>query len=59
MEGPQEEGLARHEITGSLEPDGLGGIRILDMQASQLLLGPGGTERGRIAGRFAPRMTID
>lgn len=57
VEGPQEEGLARHEITGSLEPDGLGGIRILDMQASQLLLGPGGTERGRIAGRFALERT--
>lgn len=57
VEGPQEEGLARHEITGSLEPDGLGGIRVLDMQASQLLLGPGGTERGRIAGRFALERT--
>ena len=57
VEGPQEEGLARHEITGSLEPDGSGGIRVLDMQASQLLLGPGGTERGRIAGRFSLERT--
>ncbi len=52
VEGPQEEGLARHEIKGSLEPDGAGGIRQLDMVATQILLGPGGTERGRIVGRF-------
>ncbi len=51
--GPQEEGLARHEISGSLEPDGVGSIRHLELKATQVLLGPGETERGRIVGRFS------
>ncbi len=53
VEGVQEEGLARHDLTGSIELGPDGSFRVLDLQAIQVLQGPGGAEKGRMAGRFA------
>lgn len=58
VEGVQEEGMARHELSGSVDIGPDGGIRVLDLQANQILLGPGGAEKGRISGRFAIERTV-
>lgn len=57
VEGVQEEGMARHLLSGSVEMGQDGGIRLLDLQATQVLLGPDGSEKGNISGRFALERT--